>query len=126
MPWLYILKVVYTCQGILTVVGVRRPYFGVGMGNGNHPQTAAEAIALYETKAQAPFDACRQELAKRPSDTTLLHGIAARKAMRSYVQLDLGKRGPNPGDIDTLSTMRDTSSPVSMTPKTGPSCALIR
>jgi hypothetical protein len=66
-----------------------------------NPQAAADAIALYEMKAQALLDAYRtgaREALER--HYALTWHRREWKTMRSYVQLDLGKRGPNPDDID--------------------------
>lgn len=65
------------------------------------PQRVADAIALYETKAHALLDAYRtgtREALER--HYALTWHRREWKAMRSYVQLDLGKRGPNPDEID--------------------------
>lgn len=65
------------------------------------PHTVASAIALYETKAQALLDAYRtgtREALERHYSLTWHR--REWKAMRTYVQLGLGKRGPNPDDID--------------------------
>ena len=65
------------------------------------PATVADALLLYETKAQALLDAYRtgtpQALERHYSYTW--HRRAWR-GLRSYVQGDLGKRGPDPDEID--------------------------
>ena len=65
------------------------------------PAAVADAIALYEAKAQALLDAYRtgtpEDLERHYSYTwhrRAWHGL------RSYVQGDLGKRGTNPDEID--------------------------
>jgi hypothetical protein len=65
------------------------------------PAVAAGAVALYETKAQALLDAYRTgtpEALERHYSFTW-HRRAWR-GLRSYVQGDLGKRGPHPDEID--------------------------
>jgi hypothetical protein len=70
-----------------------------------HPAAVADAIALYEAKAQALLDAYRTgtpEALERHYSFTW-HRRAWR-GLRSYVQGDLGKRGTNPDDIDITPT----------------------
>ena len=65
------------------------------------PATVADALSLYETKAQALLDAYRTgtpEALERHYSYTW-HRRAWR-GLRSYVQGDLGKRGTNPDEID--------------------------
>ena len=65
------------------------------------PAAVADAIALYEAKAQALLDAYRTgtpEALERHYSFTW-HRRAWR-GLRSYVQGDLGKRGTNPDEID--------------------------
>ena len=65
------------------------------------PATVADALSLYETKAQALLDAYRTgtpEALERHYSYTW-HRRAWR-GLRSYVQGDLGRRGPNPDEID--------------------------
>ena len=63
--------------------------------------TVADALSLYETKAHALLDAYRtgtpEALERHYSHTW--HRRAWR-GLRSYVQGDLGKRGPDPDEID--------------------------
>ena len=65
------------------------------------PATVADALALYETKAHALLDAYRTgtpEALERHYSYTWHR--RAWSGLRRYVQGDLGKRGPNPDEID--------------------------